>query len=87
VKTWETKYNLPLKSLSVYYLKDFSKIKRLEATLEQRNFVFSSTKNLSMEFSVLGPNPMTDKYEISGHQKFFWEEPQYFSLKGHIQLK
>ena len=87
INAWETKSNLPLKELKVYYLQDYSKIKRLEATIKQQNFVFSSSQELSLDFSVLGINPITDKYKISGYQKFFWEEPQYFSLESQIHVK
>ena len=87
VKTWTAKNNLPIKSLKAYYLKDLTRIKRLDATFEQKSFVFSSIKELSLDFSLLGPGPTTNKYEIYGYQKFFWEEPQYFSLEGIILLK
>jgi hypothetical protein len=87
VKTWQTEQKLPLKKLKIYFLKDYSRIKRLEASVEQHNFVFSSTKEFSIDFSVLGMHPIIDLYRISGYQKFFWEEPQYFSLEGHIHLK
>lgn len=87
VRKWEVKQDLPLKKLKIYYLKDLSQIKRLEATIEQRNFVFSSTKQLSIDFGVLGADRMVDDYEVSGHQKLIWGEPQDFSIKGHVRIK
>lgn len=87
VKSWTTNRSLPLKQLKVYFLRDFKQIKKVEATIVQNNFIFNSTKELNLNFSVLGAYPIAEDYKIEGHQKFFWEEPQYFSLAGNILVK
>lgn len=86
IKSWVTE-ELPVKNLKVYFLKSSNQIKKIEVELTQTNFVFSSNRKLNINFSAFGPFPAIEQYEINGTQKFFWEEPQQYSLKGTIHLK
>ena len=86
VKTWVARDKQPIQSLKVYFLNP-NQIKRLEATLEQTNFVFTSRKNLTLEFSILGAKTLPERYEISGYQKLFWEEAQDYKLACEIRTK
>ena len=86
VKEWVAKGETSIQSLKIYFLNS-SRVKRLEATFKQTNFVFTSRKNMILEFTVLGTKPLPERYEISGHQKFFWEEPQDYKLACEILTK
>ena len=87
IKSWTAKEPLPITSLKVFFLKQPYQIKRMEAVIEQSNFVFSSSKELSLDFHVLGTRPTPGGYKISGQQKFFWEAPQYYSLEAIVHPK
>jgi len=87
VKTWVAKTNIPVRSIKIFYLPNPLLLKRVEAKIEQNNFVFSSVKELTLDFSVLGGDSVPERYEISGSQSFFWGAPQYYSLEGLIRVK
>ena len=87
VKSWISKESIPIKSLKIYYLENPYQIKRLESVYEQKNLIFTSTKQLTLDFSLLGSNPTPDNYEIKGYQKFIWGDVQYYYLTGHILTK
>jgi hypothetical protein len=87
VKTWTAKTAVPVRLVRILYLDQPNMLKKLEAEVEQTNFVFSSSKKLTLEFNVLGGVSVAERYEISGSQSFFWGPPQYYSLAGLIRVK
>jgi hypothetical protein len=85
VKEYRAKSYAPVKSLRLFYLKNLSQLKRLEATLTTEDFYQSSEKNFSLDFSLLGDTLRMESYSISGSQQYFWSVPQHFLVKASIR--
>jgi hypothetical protein len=87
IKAWTTTQDIPLKALRIYYLNTPDQIRKLEASIQDENFVFTSHRNVQLDFSVLGRPVQLQHYQISGSQKFFWGDQHSFTLEGLIQFK
>lgn len=86
IKTWRSKENAPVREIKIYYLNDQDQIKKLEAEIVKKNFVFSSFQSIQMEFSILGLVPRLERYKISGSQRLLLSSPDNFTLEGTIEL-
>jgi hypothetical protein len=85
VKSWTAIQDVPVRIIKVYYLDDPHQIRRLEVYLKDENFVFSSHRTLKLLFGSLESPPQLQEYSISVYQKFVWDMPHNFSLRGQIQ--
>jgi hypothetical protein len=84
IKSWEATQDAPIRSIKVFYLHDQGQIKKVEATIEERNFVFTSRLQLQMEFSSLEDPWRLERYKVVGSQKFIMGDPTDFSLEGVV---
>jgi len=87
IKSWLANGHAPIRSLKVYYLERPDEIKKIEATLEEKNFIFTSTKIIDMEFNVMSEIPKLERYKISGVQQFLFDKPNPFSVVGDVLEK
>jgi hypothetical protein len=85
VKAWTATKDVPIKSLKLFYLDKLDRLKRIEAELTTSDLYSQSSKNLSLDFSILGDTVRLETYSISGMQQYFWGAPQYFSIAATIR--
>ena len=86
VKSWKAKANEPVRLVKLYFLNNLSTLRKLETVVEKRNFIVSSRQKLEMDFNLFG-NSQLERFAISGSQKFFWDNPQPFSLTAIVESK
>jgi hypothetical protein len=84
VKTWKAKGDEPVRLMKIYFLDKPGALKKWEAVVEKGNFVFRSQQKLEMEFGLLG-NSQLERFTVSGFQKFFWGNPNTFTLQGLVK--
>ncbi len=85
IKSWVARGDEPLRTIRIFYLDHISQIKKIEARLEETNFVFTSYQDIQLDFTVLGGSPQLERYKISGMQKYFMGNLRGFSLEGIVQ--
>ena len=87
IKSWTAKREAPVRALRIYYLISTNRIKRIEAELVERNPLFSSSRELQLEFSNLVEPWLLDTYQVSISQEFIWDGPDNFKLKASVSDK
>jgi len=70
--------------LKIYYRDSLNHLKRLEASLAEKNLLFGTRRNLSLEFDEEDGRPVLIRYSVSGYQKMILSDTVWFSMNGHI---
>ncbi len=74
----------PVHSLKFYYHDEFSQLKKIEATILEKNVLYANGRILTMEFEDSDGKPLLNHYSMIGFQKMFMRDSVHFSLKGQI---
>jgi len=85
IKSWTAKNRAPIRMIRIFYLNTPDQVKRIEASLEEKNFIFVTQKELQLEFSLMGSPIELERYKIAGYQKYFWGSPGSFSLEAFVR--
>jgi len=86
VNTYSTREALPVQSLRIYYFKTPSRIRKIEAIVQEKNSLLTSERLLTMEFDEVYNKIALKSYSITGGQKMFLGDSVQFSVKGSIKL-
>ena len=86
VKTWTAVGVAPVRLVEVYYMKKPFQVRRVRGVVEERSLMFSSDKTLTLEFDILGQNTLRS-FEISGREKFIWNDDQQHKIVAEIISK
>lgn len=87
VRTFEGKTestDLPVSSLKIYYLKDFSNIRRIEGVYNEENTLYGSSQFLSLELQDIHNKNVLTSYSIKGNQKMIMADSLQFSVAARI---
>lgn len=74
----------PMPLVKFYYQNEFSRLKKIEAAITERNLLFTNSRSLSMEFEEEQGGPALIRYAMSGYQKMVFGDTIRFSVKGQI---
>lgn len=78
--------NLPVHSLRIYYQNEPAKIRRIEAVLEEGNSLYTSVKNLELEFQDVDQQLVLTGYKIEGSQKMYLKDSVQYKIAVAITL-
>lgn len=84
IRSWEAKTTLPLRSFKLFFLPATQQVKRIEISMQTSDFYYESERKLVMEFSLLGGENRLESYCIAGSQKYFWAQPEHFSINCEV---
>ncbi len=79
-----TDQQLPIRSLKLFFQGSHDKVRKLEATYFESNSIFSSTRNLTMEFQYFQGELMLSRYRIEGGQKMIFGDSVVYVVEGII---
>ena len=75
----------PIPQIEFYYQKEFSRLKRIEASISERNILYSTRRILKMEFDEGEEgHPLLIRYSMDGYQKMFLRDTIHLSMTGEI---
>lgn len=78
--------NLPVHSLRIYYQNEPAQIRRIEAILEEENALYTSVKNLDLEFQDIDQLLVLTGYTIEGSQKMYLKDSVQYKIAVAITL-
>jgi hypothetical protein len=86
VKAFTALQELPVRSLRIFYDTDITKPRKIEAIYDETNALYSSTKNLLLEFQQVNNKNLLTSYSIDGGQKMILSDSVTFSVRGKIHF-
>jgi len=75
----------PMPRVEFFYMTEFAHLRKIEASITEKNLLYTSHRVLKMEFEEgeLG-RPLLMGYSINGFQKMFLRDTVRLSMQGHI---
>ena len=70
--------------IKIYYLSEFSRIRKVEASISESNILYSSGRFMTMEFEEEDGKPLLTRYGVNGFQKLLMGDTVKFSVEGQV---
>ncbi|MDD1444080.1 hypothetical protein MEO93_27805 [Dolichospermum sp. ST_sed3] len=74
----------PIPVLRFYYQDEFSRLRKIDAEITEKNILYSTHRVLTMEFDEDEGKPLLIRYGMSGFQKMIMRDTVHFSVQGQI---
>jgi hypothetical protein len=74
----------PITEVRFYYQDEFSRLKKIDAKITEKNLLFTSHRDLTMEFDEKDGKPLLIRYGMRGYQKMILRDTVRFSVQGEI---
>jgi len=84
VKSIATKEDLPVKYIKIYYYQKPNKLRRLEAQFNESNSLYTSSRDLTMDFQQFGDTTVLTSYKITGGQKMLLDDSVQYRIIGSL---
>lgn len=86
VKLFQSRKELPIEYLKIYYHRSLDKPRKIEALYRERNLLFSSARLLSMYFQQMNGNIILTSYSVQGGQKMILGDSVEFAVTGKVLI-
>ncbi len=86
VKAFTTKEDLPVRFIKIYYYQSPNKLRRLEAQFKESNSLYTSLRDLTMDFQQFGDTIVLTSYNIVGGQKMMLDDTVQYRITGSLGL-
>lgn len=84
VDLYLAKEPIPIPELRFYYFRNLTNLKRIEATYQQHNALYSTTRQLVLEFDEIKGKPVLINYAMDGSEKMILGDSVKFSMRARI---
>lgn len=84
VKSFESMKDLPVVYLKIYYQGSIQKPRKIEALYREKNFLFGSSRILSMDFQQIEDKTVLTGYEMRGGEKMVFGDTVEYYIRGKI---
>ena len=75
----------PIPLVEFYYQSEFSHLKKIEASIKEKNLLYTTHRVLKMEFDEgEDGRPLLIRYSLNGFQKMFLRDTVQLSMQGQI---
>lgn len=74
----------PVPFIRYYYLDDLSDVRRIESEYYEDNPLYTSKRDLVLEFEVFGGTSTLRRYEVEGFQKIQMADSVHFSVAAEV---
>lgn len=74
----------PLHLIKFYYQNEFLHLKKIEATITEKNLLYTTSRALIMEFDEEDGKPQLIRYSMDGFQKMVFNDTVRFSVQGQV---
>jgi hypothetical protein len=78
--------NLPVHSLRIFYHNSPANIRKIEAVLREDHSLYTSRKNLNLEFQDIDQHIVLTGFSVSGMQKMYLKDSVQYSIAVAITL-
>lgn len=78
--------DVPVSSVRIFYLRDPSDIRKIEATLREENTLYVNTRRLAIEFEPANRINLVRRYRIEGLQKMVMNDSVRFVIAGEVAM-
>lgn len=78
---------LPLMDVKLYYLANPGELRKVEASIRQRNSLYQSAENLSLIFTNVHNKSTLTSYSVTGGQHMVFGDSVQFSNTGSITIQ
>ena len=86
VKAFTTIEDLPVRYIKIYYYQSPNKLRRLEAQFKESNSLYTSLRDLTMDFQQFGDTIVLTSYNIVGGQKMLLDDTVQYRITGSLGL-
>lgn len=86
VKSFATKEDLPVKYIRVYYYQTPLRLRKLEASFNEFNSLYKSSRELTMDFQQIGDTTVLTSYFITGGQKMLLDDSVQYRISGSLTV-
>jgi hypothetical protein len=86
VKAFITTEDLPVRYIKIYYYESPNKLRRLEAQFKESNSLYTSLRDLTMDFQQFGDTIVLTSYNIVGGQKMLLDDTVQYRITGSLAL-
>jgi hypothetical protein len=86
VKAFTTTEDLPVRYIKIYYYQSPNKLRRLEAQFKESNSLYTSSRDLTMDFQQFGDTIVLTSYNIVGGQKMLLDDTVQYHITGSLEL-
>ncbi len=74
----------PVPSIKFYYQNEFSNLKKIEAVIHEKNILYTTQRQLVIEFDEEEGERLIARYGMKGFQKMIFRDTVRFSVQGQI---
>jgi hypothetical protein len=87
VKALTATQNLPVRSLRVFYDNNPLEPRKIEAIFQEGNVLYSTSRNLLLEFQQVNNKNLLTSYSIDGVQKMVLSDSVHFVVRARIDIQ
>jgi hypothetical protein len=82
VRKYKSKKSSPVPFVNFYYQNDFLHLKKIESYYDENNTLYSTKRQLLLEFDDTSGHFLLSRYELTGAQKMILSDSVKFSIEG-----
>jgi hypothetical protein len=86
VRQYKATRQVPVPLLRFYYYNQFKQLKKIEAQYQNVNSLYSTTRNLVMEFEPRNGKAVLSRYSLNGTQHMILSDTLTFTVKCDVTL-
>lgn len=76
----------PVPELKIYYLNGIGDVRKIEATYYESNLLYTSQRNLELEFEGGNARGLIRQYKVEGYQKIIMSDSVHFLIEANVVL-
>lgn len=84
VRLLQAKIKSPISFVRFYYQDEFYKLRKIEAVFRESNSLYSTQRNMTLDFDLINGRSLLAHYSIVGGEKMIMSDSVSFNLQGTL---